>query len=95
MAHLWGEWLRLTVVMAVVVGLPRLHRRIGTRATAWVAAAAIVATTVWTKLRYDEAIISWRTLALIAAVAVMYLVSMPTRDDDEPSSASSPSTTPT
>jgi hypothetical protein len=78
-------------MVAVVLAVPRVHRRIGRRAMAAVAVALVVATIAWTKLRHDEAIIGWRTLALIGAVALMYLVSMPDRDDELPTGSPSSS----
>jgi hypothetical protein len=68
--------------MAVVVGLPRVHRRIGRRTMAFVAIAATVASIAGTKVRYDEPVIGWRTFVLIIAVAVLYLVSMPVRGEE-------------
>jgi hypothetical protein len=52
--------------MAVVVGLPRVHRRIGRRTMAFVAIAATVAAIAGTKVRYDEPVIGWRTLVSLA-----------------------------
>jgi hypothetical protein len=40
-----------------------------------------VATITWTTLRYDVPVFRRETLLLVAGVAVMYLVSMPERDE--------------